>query len=289
MKNRTVKVTAYGAMREMGEFPVRQPLPSHYIDYLDPFLLLHHAHVEIPAHSRPLQTGVGPHPHRGFSPVTFIYKGAVHHRDSRGNSSIVHEGGTQWMNAGLGVIHSERPSLELAEGGGEQELIQLWINTPRAHKMDEPSYQAITAERTPKIRSDDGKAEVMVVAGEFQGIKGPVHSSSPVIALRVQLRQGGQFDFPLPAEYNAYCYLLDGKLDIGDHGVVEEKNLVAFNTDGDGISITALEDTRCIIMAGQPLNEPMEASGPFVMSNQTEIMEAMRDYRMGKMGFLVEE
>ena len=123
----------------MGGIPVLQPLPTTSVERIDPFLLLHHHAGMVEPGNHPRMVGVGPHPHRGFSPVTFIFKGDVHHRDSRGNSSIVKAGGVQWMNAGMGIIHSERPSKEFAEKGGEQEIIQLWINTPAAQKMKEPS------------------------------------------------------------------------------------------------------------------------------------------------------
>lgn len=289
MKNRKVKIVSFGEMVDMGGFPVRQPLPSHYLPNLDPFLLVHHANIHIEPGTHPLQAGVGPHPHRGFSPVTFIFKGGVHHRDSRGNSSIVYEGGVQWMNSGLGMIHSERPPKELAEKGGEQELIQLWVNTPRRYKMEEPSYQAITAEDTPVFTSIDEKAVLKLVCGEFEGKRGPVSTYTPVIALTCYFKEGSSYQIPLPASYSAFCYLLDGKLEIAGYGMIEANNLVAFDNDGEGISIKAIENTRFIVLAGEPLHEPVEAYGPFVMSNQTEIMEAMRDYRMGKMGFLMED
>src|SRR4051812_16395727 len=153
MKHRTVRSVVYANTFDMGGMPVRQAFPSHKADQIDPFLLLHHADIKVPKHVPTNKAGVGPHPHRGFSPVTFIFKGGVHHHDSRGNNNIVYKGGTQWMNAGMGVIHSERPPADIHELGSEQEIIQLWVNTPAAHKMDQPQYQPITAEETPSIIS----------------------------------------------------------------------------------------------------------------------------------------
>src|SRR4030095_15893721 len=109
MKSRTIKHTLYARQFDMGGMPIRQPFPSAEAEQVDPFLLLHHAEVKVPGHTPVEKSGVGPHPHRGFSPVTFIFKGGVHHRDSRGNNNAVYAGGTQWMNAGMGIIHSERP------------------------------------------------------------------------------------------------------------------------------------------------------------------------------------
>jgi redox-sensitive bicupin YhaK (pirin superfamily) len=151
MKTRTIETIAYGQQMDMGGFPIRQALPSSKADMLDPFLLLHHANIKVAENVDVKNAGVGPHPHRGFSPVTFIFKGGVHHRDSRGNSHIVYEGGTQWMNAGMGVIHSERPPVDIHELGGVQELIQLWINTPAANKMEVPAYIPVTKEDTPVV------------------------------------------------------------------------------------------------------------------------------------------
>ena len=123
---------------------MRQPLPSNEIDYLDPFILLHHGHIIFDEHTNLSHAGVGPHPHRGFSPVTFVFKGGSNHRDSRGNNNVIYAGGAQWMNAGMGVIHSERPPADIHEIGGRQEIIQLWINTPAKHKMDQPEYFPVT-------------------------------------------------------------------------------------------------------------------------------------------------
>ena len=135
MKNRSVSSLLYATLVDMGGLPVRQPFPTQRIDQIDPFILLHHADVKAPAHVLPDHAGVGPHPHRGFSPVTFIFKGGVHHRDSRGNDSVIYAGGAQWMNAGMGIIHSERPPLDIHEMvfrlTGDSELkastLQPWV------------------------------------------------------------------------------------------------------------------------------------------------------------------
>ena len=127
-KNRSVRALLFAQEYPMGKLRVRQPFPSVKIEYPDPFLLLHHANISIPLDTDLKNEGVGPHPHRGFSPVTFIFKGGVHHRDSRGNNSIIYEGGVQWMNAGMGIIHSERPPLDIHERGSRQEIIHPHLN-----------------------------------------------------------------------------------------------------------------------------------------------------------------
>lgn len=289
MKNRSVARLLYAHPVDMGGLPIRQPLPTQQVQQVDPFLLLHHANVKAPKHVDPDKAGVGPHPHRGFSPVTFIFEGGVHHRDSRGNDSTIYAGGAQWMNAGMGIIHSERPSDDIHEIGGRQEIIQLWINTPAKHKMDQPAYFPVNAEAAPSITVDDEKVKVNVFSGELLHVKGPVPSQAVVNAATVEFKKDGKISIPVPADHNALIYLLDGRLNVDGFGLVEGLHLVHFKNDGDGISIQAMEDTRVLFLTGLPLNEEVVSHGPFVMNTQTQIMEAMRDYQMGKMGVLIEE
>jgi quercetin 2,3-dioxygenase len=288
-KNRTVELILPAQEYDMGGMPILQPFPTQKIEQIDPFLLLHHAKVKVPTHLSPDKAGVSPHPHRGFSPVSFIFKGGVHHRDSRGNDSVIYEGGTQWMNAGMGIMHSERPPMDIHERGGIQELIQLWVNTPAAHKMDQPQYFPLTAEDTPVVKSEDGKSEVKVIAGNLESVKGPIPTFRPVNAFVITAKKDGRIEIPIPESHNAFIYLLDGQLNVEGFGLVDGHNAVKFNNDGDGIRLTAIQDTRALMMTGEPINEKVVSHGPFVMNSESQIMEAMRDYRMGKMGILIEE
>jgi len=288
MKNRTIETIAYGQPMDMGGFPIRQALPSSKADSIDPFLLLHHAVLKVDPNVDVKHAGVGPHPHRGFSPVTFIFKGGVHHRDSRGNSHVVYEGGTQWMNAGMGVIHSERPPADIQQLGGVQELIQLWINTPAANKMEEPAYIPVSKEETPVVFSEDKLAEVQVVAGELLGVKGPIVPHTSINMFTIRMQKGAQIDIPFSNTHNAFIYVLNGKIHLSNEEIPAHY-LVSFHKDGDGISIHAKEETTLLMGTGEPLNEPVVSHGPFVMNNQTQLLEAFRDYQMGKMGILIEE
>jgi redox-sensitive bicupin YhaK (pirin superfamily) len=289
MKNRTVARLLYAHQMDMGGMPIRQPLPTNQVEQIDPFLLLHHANIKVPKHIDTDKAGVGPHPHRGFSPVTFIFQGGVHHRDSRGNNSNVYAGGVQWMNAGMGIIHSERPTNDIHELGGRQEIIQLWINTPAKNKMDQPAYHPLSAVDAPTAKSVDSKVIVKVFSGDVMNVHGPIPSQAIVNAATLEFKQGGRISIPTPINHNAMIYLLDGKLNIEGFGLVEELHLVHFKNDGDQISLEALEDTRVLFLTGEPLNEEVVSHGPFVMNSQTQIMEAMRDYQMGKMGILIED
>jgi quercetin 2,3-dioxygenase len=287
MKARTIKHILYAQMMDMGGMPVRQAFPSAKAERIDPFLLLHHADIKVPKHVETKHAGVGPHPHRGFSPVTFIFKGGVHHRDSRGNDNIIYAGGTQWMNAGMGIIHSERPPHDIHQMGSEQEIIQLWVNMPAQHKMDQPSYHPLTAAETPRIALENGV--INVIAGELDGVKGKIPTLSPVNAFTTTFKKGAKYSFRIPSTHNAFVYLLHGKLNVNGTADIDRHFLFAFNQDGDGFEVEALEDSTFLIVTGEPLNEPVSSHGPFVMNTQTEIMEAFRDYQVGKMGVLIED
>lgn len=280
MKTRTVSHLLYGEVVSMGGMPIRQPFPTNNVEQIDPFLLLHHHKTTA---GEPFE-GVGAHPHRGFSPVSFIFEGSLRHQDSRGNDSVISAGGIQWMNAGMGIIHSERP----VNPDENLELIQLWINTPAAHKMDQPVYVPVKAEEAGSFKSEDGLVSASVFAGELLGTKGKVKGLSEINAATLMLKKDGKISVPVPTDHNAFIYLLDGSIKLDGYGLVEEKNAIVFKNDGEGISLEAVENTRILFMTGKPLNEKIVSYGPFVMNSQTQIMEAMRDYQMGKMGMLIE-
>ena len=284
MINRTVKHILYGQPFDMGGMPIRQPFPSAEAERIDPFLLLHHAEVKVPKHIPAEKGGVGPHPHRGFSPVTFIFKGGVHHRDSRGNNNVVYAGGTQWMNAGMGIIHSERPPEDIFGIGGIQE-----VNTPAKYKMDQPSYFPLNAAEIPFYKTADELVKINIVAGELENINGPITPLSPLNTFTAEFKKGGKYFFTIPSSHNLFIYLLDGKLKINQATEVQGKYAVVFKNGGDGFDAEALEDTRFFIGSGEPLNEPVASHGPFVMNDQTEILQAFRDYQLGKMGVLIED
>jgi quercetin 2,3-dioxygenase len=289
MKTRSVKRLLYANVVDMGGLPVRQPFPTNQVQQLDPFLLLHHADVKVPTHIKPEHAGVGPHPHRGFSPVTFIFKGGVHHRDSRGNDHVIYEGGAQWMNAGRGIIHSERPPKNIHEIGGRQEIIQLWINSSAKSKMEQPVYVPMEASKIPRWISDDNKIELRVFSGEVGTVKGLMQPENEINAATIHAKKDGSITLNLPDSHQAMVYLLDGKIKVADFGSVDGLHVVHFNQDGDSVAFEALEDTRILLISGKPINESVVSHGPFVMNTQTQIMEAMRDYQTGKMGVLIEE
>ncbi|MCR9288567.1 MAG: pirin family protein [Bacteroidetes bacterium] len=285
MRNRTIHRVISSQKVNMGGHILEQPLPNNYMNQLDPFLLIHHAEWELKGNQRQQEVGIGGHPHRGFSPVTFVFQGDVRHQDSFGNDATVKAGGTQWMHAGKGIVHSERPSAELAQKGGAQEIIQFWVNTPAKYKMEKPYYLPLSEEKTPSIKEEN--YTVQIVAGEYKGIRGPAKTFSPMLLMRGEIKEGGVAEFEIPSHFNTLLYLLDGGLVVNGERV-EKKDLVWFKNDGELLNISADETTRFIILSGAPIDEKITSYGPFVMNTQTEIMEALRDAQIGKMGVLIE-
>jgi len=289
MKQKKVDKILYAVEVQMGDIPIRQPLPNAGTEHADPFLLIHHHYSTNEPGLSPFDFGVGPHPHRGFSPVTVIYKGEVHHRDSRDNDRVVKEGGIQWLNAGMGIVHSERPSDEFAMRGGEQEIIQLWVNLPAANKLDTPSYFAIDHDDIPVTQSPEKNIRIRVLAGVYNGMQGHQHKYSDLLMLDIFMKAGTSYNFKLTEGWTTLLYNLDRRINIESYGILDGHYLASLSQEGDELEIRAEGDTRILLLSGAPLKETIQSYGPFVMNNQTEIMQAIKDYQMGKMGMLIEE
>ena len=287
--NRVLKYLMPAYKVDMGGIPLKQALPTNHVEQVDPFLLLHHAKFKYREDSPALHQGIGPHPHRGFSPVTFVVDGEVHHRDSRGNSQIAKQGDVQWMNAGAGIIHSERPSQALAERNGTQEIIQLWINTPAAKKMQEPKYQFLPERDMPVFTSADQLVSNKLIAGKYNNLQSKIQTESELLIVWAIVKGGGSQTYQLPELFNAMLYVIKGTIKISGYGKVDNETLVVFEKGGEAIQITTETNAQFLLLSGTPINEKVAQQGPFVMNTTTEILEAFRDYRMGKMGILIEE
>jgi redox-sensitive bicupin YhaK (pirin superfamily) len=271
---------------EMGGIPLRQPLPNGLINNIGPLLLIHHHKSTIPADSKTGDFGVGPHPHTGFAPVTFIFEGNVNHRDSSGHNSIVEAGGVQWMNAGKGIIHSERPSAEFAAKGGVQEIIQIWINSPAKFKQEQPKYFALNKNEIPII--EEQNLTIKVVAGNYNQIKGFSETQSPMTILEVHSIGKASHTFQFTKGYEHAIYNLDEAID-AEGNLVNGSHLVIINNETTELIVNFDKPTRLLVFDMEAINEPIATYGPFVMNTQSEIMQAIRDYQMGKMGVLIEE
>lgn len=274
---------------DMGGIHVKQAIPTRNVSQVDPFLLLHHGAFTFTDKAPAIHQGLGPHPHRGFTPVSFVIEGEVHHRDSRGNTQIAKKGEVQWMFAGAGIVHSERPSQDLVDINGTQEVVQLWINVPASKKMNPPSYQYVAVKDIPVILSEDQLVRNKLIAGNINGLNGRIDTESDLLVIWSETRAGGSFAFNIDNHFNSMLYLIRGEIKIGGYGKVDKETLVVFENMPGAIEVISGSDAQFLILAGAPINEKVVQQGPYVMNSETEILEAMRDYQKGKMGILVEE
>jgi len=251
---------------------------------MDPFVMLdYNAPMEVrPSEGKP--KGVGPHPHRGFETVTIAYKGNVAHHDSHGGGGVIGEGDVQWMTAASGVLHKEYYSEEFNRAGGVFQMVQLWVNLPAKNKMSMPKYQSIENGKMPKVNVQNGLVEV--VAGEYQGKKGPAFTFTPIYMLNAKLQSGGKADFDFPESYTVAVLAIEGKATINGESKIETHQLALLDRSATGFSISAEDDAVFLILAGEPINEPIASYGPFVMNTKEEIMQAMQDFNVGKFGEL---
>lgn len=250
---------------------------------LSPFLLLDYA---APYRFDPTtaQHGVGSHPHRGFETVTIAYQGEVTHKDSSGGGGTIKAGDVQWMTAGGGILHQEFHSPEFAHEGGLFEMVQLWVNLPAHSKMTPAKYQAIEADQIQHIALDDAGSEMRIIAGQYQDVDGAATTFSPVNVWDGTIVQGQQHSFYVTEGHTTLLVLLSGKVSLNDDQSIEAPSLVVLSREDIEFSLKAEQDSKFLILTGQPLNEPIEGYGPFVMNSKAEIVEAVRDFNSGKFG-----
>jgi redox-sensitive bicupin YhaK (pirin superfamily) len=251
---------------------------------MSPFFLLdYNALTKFPPREEPF--GVGAHPHRGFETVTIAYKGKVEHHDSRGGGGIIGEGDVQWMTAGSGLLHKEFHEQEYNREGGPFQMVQLWVNLPAKDKMTAPKYQAITNAEMGRVGLPDG-GEVEIIAGEFDGVKGPATTFTPVHLFNLKLKKGEKVELAFPSGYTTALLAIEGSAEINDADKLPVNNLALLEQDGEDFTVEALEDGIFLLMSGEPINEPIAQYGPFLMNTQAEIAQAIDDYQQGKFGYL---
>ena len=252
---------------------------------MSPFFLMDYgAKTVFPPTDKP--RGVGAHPHRGFETVTIAYHGRVSHHDSAGNSGLIGEGDVQWMTAGSGILHKEYHEKEFSRTGGMMQMVQLWMNLPAKHKMTAPKYQELTRAGMGNHVLPDGAGRVEVIAGEFQGTKGPAYSFTPVQMYNAHLKKGGSVTFTLPETYNTGMLVIEGKVEINGASKAPADHFALFANDGETVTVTAEEDSVVLVLSGEPIDEPIASYGPFVMNTQHELMQAIEDFNSGKFGRL---
>jgi len=269
---------------EGGGFAVRRPFPSSAVEQVDPFLLLDEMG---PADYGPGEArGAPDHPHRGFETVTYLLAGNMEHRDSAGNHGVLGPGDVQWMTAGAGVVHSEMPGAEITRAGGRMHGFQLWVNLPARAKKIPPRYQDTPAAAIPEISIDGGAVTVRVVAGTVLGARSPIETHTPILYLHLRMLPGARIEIPLPHDHVALAYVFGGQGRFDTRGTAgHDGELVSFASNGAAAAIeSAAGGLELLLLAGEPLGEPVARYGPFVMNTREEILEAFDDYRSGRMG-----
>ncbi|MDC1323404.1 pirin family protein [Polaribacter sp.] len=284
---KSIQQTIASPFVNMGPIRLRQPLPSEGIENVDPFILLHHyGPYAISEFNNPFD--LGPHPHRGFEPITLLFQGEQFHRDSLGNEMVVKAGDVQWTTAGHGIVHAEAPTKEFVKKGGTLEGIQLWLNLPAKDKLMPPNYQHLEAAQIPKIFSEDQKVQLNVIAGNHKDQTGLIKTQTTVNVFTAEAQENGMLDVDIPQNHQSLIYVLDGTVLVNDTKVLKkgENQMIVFNQDGNSIHFKAKTTSTILILSGEPILEKVTQYGPYVMNTQTEILEAMRDYQQGKMGHL---
>jgi redox-sensitive bicupin YhaK (pirin superfamily) len=266
-------------------FIVHRPFPVGDLDQVDPFLLLDHMG---PVDYAPGEAvGAPDHPHRGFETVSYILEGELEHEDSAGHRGVIGAGDVQWMTAGSGVVHSEMPSRRLQTEGGRVEGFQIWVNLPSDQKMTDPRYQEVPQARIPRVELDEGRAVVRLIAGRAHGVDGAVETTSPIVYAHVTVQPGGRVDLPADAGMNAMIYVIHGSGAVGaDERPVRQYELAILEHDGDEVHLAAGDDEPLdvLVLAGEPLREPIARYGPFVMNTRQQIVDAFEDYQAGRLG-----
>jgi len=265
-------------------FPVRSLFSyNSHGAHLSPFLLLDHAG---PAQFTPTDQprGVGQHPHRGFETVTIVYEGEVEHRDSTGAGGLIGPGDVQWMTAASGILHEEFHSPAFTRRGGTLEMVQLWVNLPARDKLAAPRYQTLVDAQIPCVALPGGAGQVRVIAGAFDGQRGPAQTFTPVDVWDVRLGQGHGARLDTPVGHTLALVLLHGTVLVNGQEIVREGQMVQFDRAGSGVDIEANSDATLLLLGGEPIDEPIAGHGPFVMNTQAEIIEAINDFNSGRFG-----
>ena len=251
---------------------------------MSPFFMLDYgSKIEFTPSDEP--RGVGVHPHAGFETVTIAYHGRIAHHDSAGNSGIIGEGDVQWMTAGEGLLHKEYHEKEFSKTGGLFQMVQLWVNLPAEFKKTKPKYQEITNSMMTRSYFDDKKSFIEIIAGEYNGIKGPATTFTPMHVYNAKLKQDSKAEFNLPEDYNTGLLVIEGTIKLNGDDIATD-HFALLKNDGEQFSIEATTDAIVLILSGEPINEPIAAYGPFLMNSWDEVEKAIADVSAGKFGVL---
>ncbi len=281
---------------------VHEPQPPHWVgdgfpvrsifsyddlgrEQLSPFLMLDYA---APRNFEPAnrRRGVGEHPHRGFETVTIVYQGELEHRDSAGNGGRIGPGDVQWMTAASGIIHEEFHSESFTRAGGTMEMMQLWVNLPAKHKMSAPRYQTLLDRDIPAVQLPGGAGRLRVIAGEFGGSRGPAQTFTPINVWDLRLNAGMTAKLATPEGHTTAIIPVHGRALINGSNSAGEAQLAILERSGGEFTIGVETEATLLLLAGAPIHEPVVGYGPFVMTSESEIAQAIRDYQSGRFGSL---
>lgn len=278
--NRSIKKIHKPLAAHMPGLSTWQALPNATLEYLDPFILLNHHGPESFA---PQNSGLpfGPHPHRGFETLTFVFDGDIVHEDSTGKKHVSGPGDVQWMTAGRGIIHSEVSSDAFKAKGGGIEILQLWMNLPARLKMTAPDYAGYAKDELTAVSLDDHRVSAKLIAGNLNGQQGPHKSLTDLMLSYVRFKKDGSLETPVEASRTIFLYVVKGSLR-ADGQSFGKHSLVQFNNDGEFLNLTANEESLVLLGHGEPLQEPKVSQGPFVMNTVGELKQAFLDYQAGK-------
>jgi quercetin 2,3-dioxygenase len=284
-----VRITSAPSGVEGEGFPVRRAFAGADLADLDPFIHMDQMGEVEYAPGEP--KGTPWHPHRGFETVTYMIDGTFQHQDSIGGGGIITNGSTQWMTAGSGILHIERPTEQLIATGGLFHGIQLWVNLPAVEKMVDPRYQNLEAEDATLLTSPDGGALVRIIAGDVAGGRGPGSTHTPISLVHATLQPGARLELPWPRGFTALAYVLAGDGTVGPDAQPLRSGQLVVHGSGDVIVLTAdqVQESRhdaleVLLLGGQPIREPVAAHGPFVMNTRAELVQAFEDYQAGRLG-----
>lgn len=261
--------------RSMGPH-VRQVIPSA-VEHIDPFVFLDHFG---PFDRSPEASGVPPHPHAGIATITYLLEGSNRHQDSYGHDAIINAGDLAWMQAGKGIVHAEGMNENRTENQRVHGL-QLWISLPAKDKFSEPDFFHYPSQSLPELQREG--ARIKVLSGTLWGASSPVTSLSPAYMYDLQLSAGTQLEIPIPEGYTTGVYTIQGRM-LSDGQLLTDGVMTKYDNDGSSIVLLAESDSRCLILGGKPLNEPIVAYASFVMNSEEQIHQVVQDYHAGKMG-----
>jgi len=277
-------ITAH-QQREGEGFLVRRPVPTVGLDQVDPFLMLDEVGPVTYAPGEAI--GAPDHPHRGLETVSYILSGQKLHEDLTGKTQLIGPGDVQWMTAGAGIIHSELPGPEFKKAGGLAHGFQIWVNLPAERKFAEPGYQYLAADDIPTASSPDGLIDVTVVAGEAFGVTAAIGTHTPIWLQDWRVSPDASAEIEIDPSFNAAAYVFDGAVALGEGRDVVERGHMAVFGSGSRLAVSGAPGSysgRFLLLAGEPIDEPLARYGPFVMNTHDELVEAVEDFQSGRMG-----